>query len=153
MKYKKTLKYAIISAWILLSFSLIRTEAVRVMEMPENLGLSLEGRKIKVDGPIYTLLDNVRKLTPPDSSVALLLEKDTHFRKAAYYLYPRKIVWLPGPANAGEGVAYDYLALYYNPSTGLEGEAYKTIDPIAAFDKIYGGDGSAIFIVGKNGGR
>lgn len=152
MKFKAFFKYAVVIAWLAMGFSIFRTEAGLVVEMPKTMALSPQERKIKVDGPVFTLIDNVRGLTPEDSSVSFLFEKFTHFRKAAYYLYPRKISQVADLHSVGEAVKEDYLAVYI-PGTAFEEETYRAIAANAALVKIYEKDGGAIFKVSKGRGR
>lgn len=154
MKFKAFFKYGVVIAWLAMGFSIFRTEAGLVVEMPKTMALTPQERKVKVDGPVFTLIDNVRGLTPEDSSVAFLFEKFIHFRKAAYYLYPRKISQVADLHSVGEAAAIkdDYLAVYI-PGTAFEEETYRAIASNAALVKIYEKDGGAIFKVSKGRGQ
>lgn len=152
MKFKAYFKYAVVATWLAMGLSIFRTEAKLVAEMPRTMTLSPQERKIKVDGPIFTFIDNVRAATPENSSVSFLFGKSAHFRKAAYYLYPRRLSSIADRHSIGEAVKGDYLAVYV-PGIQFEGETYRAIASNAAFVKIYEKDGGAIFMVSKGRGQ
>ncbi len=140
---KKNFLYIVILLWVLLNLSLLRKELKYIMELPGNLSLSYTEAKLRTDGPIYTFSENLRRLTPRKSTIIFLYNKFTHFRKAAYYTYPRMMVPEKGPSGSGGFLrsGADFLAVYM---PGKE-RILKGFDSNPKLEKIYAQQEGAVY--------
>lgn len=148
MSGKNTLKAALLFAWIILTLSLFKAELRAVSRIPGNLRASYEERKSKADGPVFSFAQNLARIAPPGSSIALVSNKTTALKKIVYYMYPRGLK----PLNAYEGAASalkeDFLAVY------LPGEPamFLKLNADPSLEKIFEAGGGSVYKIKRSGG-
>ncbi|MBI5970628.1 MAG: hypothetical protein HY884_05690 [Deltaproteobacteria bacterium] len=149
---KEALSLAAITAlWLALNVSLFEKEIKAVIKIPANLSMTVEEKKLAVDGPVYKFAVELTSKTPPDASVLFLFESVTRFRKAVYYTYPRRIT----PVNNfndikdSEILKNGYLAVYLNEggitALGAPAETLHKLDKNPLLVRISGADNWAIY--------
>lgn len=156
LKRKEGMALAVITVlWLVLNTSLFGKELKAVGKIPANLSMTIEEKKLAVDGPVYIFASELTSKTPSDASVLFLYENITRFRKAVYYTYPRRITPVNDlkDLNDADMLKNDFVAVYLNEggvnSVGATSETLHKLDRNPLLKKISGADNWAIYTVRK----
>lgn len=147
----------VVVLWIALNTSLFGKEIKAAVKIPVNLSMTVEEKKLAVDGPVYRFASELILKTPPDAALLFLYENLNRFKKTVYYTYPRRIT----PVNNFDDIKDSdilkngYLAVYLNegvPSGKLPpSRALLKLDGNPLLNKISGADNWAIYKVTGGG--
>lgn len=128
-----------VAIWFIGSFDYFKAQLKGIAKVPELLGLSYDEKRLDLEGPVYVLAAEARRIIPEGASIYLYNPSEREaasyfYIKLRYSLYPRKIENAGARIDADEMARKDYVMFFILPQT--QGADVYSIEALPFLKKV-----------------